>query len=239
MAPMEFDQSTDVDIAHPVAVGQHKNIVVADVALDSADSAAGHGIDAGIGQGDLPTRFIVVVVVLNALVGSQRDGQVIGEGFVIEKELLDDMCLVAQAQDEIRVTGAGVVLHDVPQNGSAADGQHGLGNVGRDAPDPGSLSAAEDNGFHGLFGSFPAVASSVSVTVGRSAAGGVAAVALRVRARLGHAVVLQPFDGGTAHGQDRFFGAAADVRGDQHVGQGDQIAVLGRFVGEYVERGAG
>ena len=46
---------------------------------------------------------------------------------VVGEELLDDVALVAQADDEVVDAVLGVELEDVPEDGAAADFDHGLG----------------------------------------------------------------------------------------------------------------
>lgn len=64
MVLIEGKQPFDVDVAHAVAKGHYKAIVV-EVFLDAPDAASGHGVDAGFGESDAKVLFLVMAVVLD------------------------------------------------------------------------------------------------------------------------------------------------------------------------------
>ncbi len=63
---------------------------------------------------------------------------------------LNEPTFVAQAEHEVFETVMGVNFHDVPEDGLATDGQHGLGDFVGNVADAGALAPAEDYGLHGL-----------------------------------------------------------------------------------------
>src|SRR5439155_128654 len=70
---VEGQQGRDVDVGQAVAVGDHEGVVVLDVAADPGDAAAGHGVLAGVGQGDLEVLLAVAVEVVDAGLAAQLD----------------------------------------------------------------------------------------------------------------------------------------------------------------------
>src|SRR5262249_14995651 len=81
--------------------------------------------------------------------GAKADAEVGAGEVVVEEVALDDPALVAQAHDEVGEAVPGVALHDVPQDGPPADGDHRLGDVVGHVADARALSAAEDDNLHG------------------------------------------------------------------------------------------
>ena len=70
---------------------------------------------------------------------------------VIEEELLDDIRLVAEAQNEVSVTVLAVILHQMPKDRLVADRDHRLRDVFRVIADARAETAAEENCFHGPY----------------------------------------------------------------------------------------
>src|SRR5208283_3096069 len=69
---------------------------------------------------------------------------------VVREVLLDDVALVAKADDELRQPVGGVDLHDVPEDRLAPDLDHRLRlEVGLLA-DAGAEAASENHDFHGV-----------------------------------------------------------------------------------------
>src|SRR3978361_1432997 len=64
---------------------------------------------------------------------------------VVREVFLDDVALVAQADDEIGQPVRGVHLHDVPQHGAAADLDHRLGAELRLLREAGPEPAGQDH----------------------------------------------------------------------------------------------
>src|SRR5262249_40602154 len=60
----------------------------------------------------------------------------------------DDVGLVAEAQDEAAHAEAGVVTHEMPEDGLAADGDHRFRDALRAFAEPGTPAAAEHDSGH-------------------------------------------------------------------------------------------
>src|SRR5262249_8942382 len=77
---------------------------------------------------------------------------VVGDPFlVVEKEFLDYVGLVAQAQDEVLVAVVGVVLHQVPEDRPVADLHHRLRDLTREFSKTSAQAAAEQDDLHRPF----------------------------------------------------------------------------------------
>ena len=98
---------------------------------ENQEIAAQLGEAAGAGDRARDGDRVGAVDGQDAVVGdraaAERDGQVAGLRLVVEEEVLDELALVAEAQHEVGVPEAGVVLHDMPKNGMPAHGHHRLG----------------------------------------------------------------------------------------------------------------
>ena len=69
---VKLTKCRDVDIGKAIAVGQHERWGVFEVPGCSCETAAGQGVQAGVGHGDLEVFGAIVAVVLG-LVGGQVD----------------------------------------------------------------------------------------------------------------------------------------------------------------------
>ena len=70
---------------------------------------------------------------------------------IVEEVVLDDVALVAQAQDEVALPIVRVGLHDVPENGASANFRHGFGaELGLFAK-AGTQAAAQYHCFHRVY----------------------------------------------------------------------------------------
>src|ERR1035438_621106 len=147
--PVELDDLVDVHVAQSVAVGQQEGFV-ADILGDALDAAAGHGLFAGVGEGDLEVALAVRSVVTDLVPGSQNNGAVAVHRLVVEEVLLDVVAAITQAKHELVVAEVGVALHNMPQHGLAADLNHGLGAVLGLLAHACSLAAAQNDNFHQL-----------------------------------------------------------------------------------------
>ena len=78
----------------------------------------------------------------------RNDAVIAGRLIVVQKIVLDDVRLVAEAQDEILMAVLAVVLHDVPQDRLVADRHHRLWNVLRIIADARAEPAAEQDNLH-------------------------------------------------------------------------------------------
>src|SRR5262249_34963319 len=148
LTEMKIDQGADIEVGDAIAVGQQE-VATLDVLLDALDAGAGHGVEAGLGQGEVP--------VLNAgIMQGQRLRRVQVETDVgvnlslIEEELLDAPAVVPKAEDDLLEAGAGVPFHDVPEDRPPADGDHRFGDVLGDIADARPLAATQDHHLHRL-----------------------------------------------------------------------------------------
>ena len=145
---MQIDRGADVDVADAVAVGQAELLVVAEKRKDALDAAADHRLLARVDERHPPGLGGGVMHL--HLVGSHVEGHVRHVQEVILKILLDDVALVAEADDEFIDAVMGIDLHDVPDDRHAADLDHRLrldvGFLGK----PRSKAAGEENCFHRL-----------------------------------------------------------------------------------------
>ena len=78
------------------------------------------------------------------------EGDVGGVEEVVGEVLLDDVALVSAADDEVVDAVLGVDLEDVPEDGAAADLDHGLGADRGFFAEASAEAAGEDYCFHGL-----------------------------------------------------------------------------------------
>ena len=152
------DDGGDVDVADAVAVGEKKGVVIAEVFLDLADAGGGHGLLAGVGEGDGPVFLAMVRVKFHGGLGAEAQRGVARVPQVIAEVVLDHLALVAQAEDEVLEPVVRVNLHDVPQHGPVADGDHRLGTILGFFAQPRALAAAEDDSFHSWLSSLRFVA---------------------------------------------------------------------------------
>ena len=82
------------------------------------------------------------------LVAGDVEGDVGGVQEVVGEVLLDDVALVSQADDEVVDALLRVELEDVPEDGLAADLDHGLGADGGFFTETRAETAGEDDRFH-------------------------------------------------------------------------------------------
>ena len=85
------------------------------------------------------------------LVAKLRDRAVaVGDLTIVQKVILHNVRLVAEAQDEIPMTILAVVLHDVPKDGLMPDRDHRLGDTFGIFANPRTQPATEQYDLHGL-----------------------------------------------------------------------------------------
>lgn len=146
VAAVERDEFLDVDVTDTVSVG-HEEGLVADVFLYAADASAGHGAEAGIDDGHAPWLGVLLVqddLLPVAIVECHitRIEEIVVEPF------LDHLLFVAGTDDEIPHAVVGVFFHDVPEDGPAADLDHGFGLILRFFTDTRAETACQDDCFH-------------------------------------------------------------------------------------------
>ena len=103
--------------------------------------------DAGIDHGDAPV-LLRIAEDLDVVAETRDDAVGVGLRLVVQEEFLDDVCLVAKAQDEVLVAELAVVVHQMPQDRLVADRNHRLGNALGHVSDARAETAAEQNCFH-------------------------------------------------------------------------------------------
>lgn len=146
VAAVECDEFPDVDVTDTVSVG-HEEGLVADVFLYAADASAGHGAEAGIDDGHAPWLGMLFVqddLLPVAIVECHitRIEEIVVEPF------LDHLLFVAGTYDEIPHAIVRVFFHDVPEDGPAADLDHGFGLILRFFTDTRAETACQDDCFH-------------------------------------------------------------------------------------------
>jgi hypothetical protein len=78
----------------------------------------------------------------------KTDGAVVVHGFIIQEILLNHVAAVAKTKHEIAEPMMGVALHDVPEDGAAADLDHGLRPELGFFSQAGSLASTKDDDLH-------------------------------------------------------------------------------------------
>lgn len=157
MRAMKGQERFQIDVTHPIAVGKAEGSIIFQIVGHPANTSAGLSGKTGLGQSHRPVILVVAAVKLDGFLPTEVHGDIPHPGFVVEEEVLDDVALVAQAQDEIIEAVAGVVLHDVPQYRAPPDLHHGLWLELGLLTQPGSLASTEDDSLHstGLYFSRP------------------------------------------------------------------------------------
>src|SRR4029453_3620295 len=120
---VKFDEPGQITLRNAFSICHAKRLV-AEIGLDAFQTPAGHGVLARIHQSHLP-GFNVVLMDFH-LVTSHIEGDVRHVQKVIGEVLLDDISLVAEADDEIAYIVSRVDLHDVPQDWLATNFYHRL-----------------------------------------------------------------------------------------------------------------
>src|SRR3954447_22454489 len=98
---MKVDRSRDIDAAHSIAIGQKKNIIVAEVLPYLVNAVAGERIFTSISEGDLPIFFVVPGMEFCLGVLAQVKGSVAGIPEVVPEVFLDHFPFVTKAEDKL------------------------------------------------------------------------------------------------------------------------------------------
>src|SRR5208337_2864575 len=98
-----------------------------DILLDSFYAPTRHGGQSGVSQGHLKALFGVYVVELDLRLASETDGEVVVHRLVIQEILLYHVAAISEAEDKLPETTVGIKLHDVPEDGTAANFDHRFG----------------------------------------------------------------------------------------------------------------
>ena len=92
--------------------------------------------------------LLVLVVVRDAVLATEADGEVVVHRLVVQKILLDHLAAVAEAEHEVSEAVMRVELHDVPENGTASHLDQGLRTELGLFAQARAESAAEDDCLH-------------------------------------------------------------------------------------------
>ena len=146
VAAVKPDRLCNVEIRHPISIGETERVFVLQIFRDTLQSATSHGAVAGIDQCHAP-RFGVFAVHLHLVVG-HTEGDIRHVQKVVGEIFLDDVALVAAADHEIVHAMRRIHLHDVPQNRLATHFDHRFRPQVRLLRDAGSQASRKDHGFH-------------------------------------------------------------------------------------------
>src|SRR5580692_6109750 len=109
---MEVEGSRNIHVADAVDICHEKVFVLLYIRDDAFDTASDHRLLAGVDERNGP-GFGLALMDLGRII-LQVDGDVRGMEEVIGEVFLDHVSLVAQANDKVSNTMAGVDLHDMP-----------------------------------------------------------------------------------------------------------------------------
>lgn len=136
-------QGLHVEVGDAVPIGHHELIGI-EISADAHESFAREGVFASFGKRDF--KFAIGPRFVNGCrvrLGIQME--VRRKKSVLQEVFLDRIAFVSQAQDESVVAEMRVGLHDVPENRSAADRDHGFGFKFRFFLETGAFSSAKDH----------------------------------------------------------------------------------------------
>src|ERR1019366_7793783 len=114
MLAMKGDFAGDIDVGNTIAIGKAKAPFILYVGRDALEAAAGQGGIPGIDYGD-PPRLGVPFANVHCVVGDV-EGNIRHVQEVVREVLLDDIALVAAADDKLVHAMSGIEFHDVPEN---------------------------------------------------------------------------------------------------------------------------
>ena len=122
---MKFQQFIQINVADAVAIGHHESLLI-DYGRQSLEAAAGQGGLARIDEMDFPGITMILVDAPDRAI-IDRNGKILVQTIKIKEISLDLLSLVTQGQDEFVEPILGIVLHDMPKNGPAANFHQRLG----------------------------------------------------------------------------------------------------------------
>ena len=98
--PEGLQHGREWDIAQAVAVVREKHVFALQVGLDRFEPLADVGVGSGLHEGDRPVVDIAAQQV--DLLPAVRPDKIVGDGFIVVQEVvLDDVALVAEAENEV------------------------------------------------------------------------------------------------------------------------------------------
>lgn len=113
------------------------------------DARAFFRVFPGVAQGDAPVHAGRGLVDIRGA-GAEVDGEVRVADLVVMEVLLDHIAAVAEGQDEVLVSVAGVALHDMPHDRQTAHFDHGFGLELGFLAQACALAAAEYDDLHSV-----------------------------------------------------------------------------------------
>ncbi len=138
------DQERQIQVGEAVRVVGEEDLLLVDVLAHRRQALADVRAHPGVDEGDPPVLDVRVEQL--EVAAAARQDEVVGDPFlVVEEVVLDDVALVAEAEDEVRVPVVGVVLHEVPQHRAGADRDHRLRDLVGVVAHPQPLAAAEQH----------------------------------------------------------------------------------------------
>jgi len=143
---VERNRSRNVDIGDAVSVGHTEGLIAVQILRDPLQASSRAGRVAGIDQSDAPGLSDGLMHC--HLVAVHVEGHIGGMQEIVGKILLDDVALVAAADDEVVDAVLGIDLQDVPKNGPPANLDHRLGPDNRLFGKARAKAAREYYGFH-------------------------------------------------------------------------------------------
>jgi len=142
-----IDQVGKWQVSKAIAVIGEKDLFAVEIGLNRHKPLPNVRRGARVDKSDTPVIDIRVFQV--ELLTAVREGKVVGKTLIIVEEVvLDHVRLVAEANDKVLVAEVGVVFHEMPQDGSVANVDHGLGDRVRVFPEPNAEPSAEQDNFH-------------------------------------------------------------------------------------------
>ncbi len=144
-----IDHLVERSIREPVAVGGQELVVVVEIRLDGLQPLADRRLHPGVDERDPPPPDVALEQLDMGLGAVSLEHEVVEERLVVVEEVLaDDVALVAEAENELRVPPGRVVPHDVPEDRAVADPDHRLRDALGLLAHPHAEPAAEDDDLH-------------------------------------------------------------------------------------------
>ena len=142
-----FDHLRQRRVGQAVAVVGEENLLVLHEMPDRHQSLTDIAPDSGVDQRNAPIRRRFAQD-FDLLAETRNDAVAVCRLLVVQEVVLDDVRLVAEAQNEILMPVLAVVLHDVPQDRLMADRDHRLRNALRIFADARTEPATEQDNLH-------------------------------------------------------------------------------------------
>src|SRR5581483_11983093 len=143
----KVDQRRQVDIRDAVTISHAERFAWQQMRRNPLQSPTGHRLRAGVDERNAPWRQVLGAEIVDTIL-CDVDDDIGAVQDVVREIFLDDVALVAEADDEIVQAVKRIVLHDVPKNRMRSDLAHRLwlelGLLGETRAHP----AGKDHDFH-------------------------------------------------------------------------------------------